>query len=52
VALNAALLISSARLFRTGMTQAAWKMYKLSAYPYLGIILTLACLDRWLSPLL
>jgi len=49
LALNAALILNSARLLRTGMTQAAWKMYKLSAYPYLGIILTLACVDRWLS---
>lgn len=48
LALNSALLLNSARLLRTGMTQAAWKMYKLSAYPYLGIILTLACVDRWL----
>ncbi len=45
--LNLALIWNSVRLFRTGMTQAAWKMYKLSAYPYLGLILTLACLDRW-----
>jgi len=49
LALNVALIASSVRLFRTGMTQAAWKMYKLSAYPYLGLILTLACLDRWVA---
>jgi len=47
--LNAALILNSARLLETGMTEAAWKMYKLSAYPYLGIILTLACVDRWLA---
>lgn len=52
LALNVALVWSSVRLFRTGMTQAAWKMYKLSAYPYLGLILTLACMDRWLALLL
>jgi protoheme IX farnesyltransferase len=49
LALNAALLVNSARLRRTGMNRAAWKMYKLSAYPYLGIILSLACLDRWFA---
>jgi protoheme IX farnesyltransferase len=52
LAINGVLLLNSARLLRTGLTQSAWRMYKLSAYPYLGIILTLACVDRWLSPLL
>ena len=46
--LNGALILNTARLLKTGMTEAAWRIYKLSAYPYLGIILTLACLDRWL----
>lgn len=42
-----ALLLNSARLLRTGMTQTAWKAHKLFAYPYLGILLVLDCLDRW-----
>jgi protoheme IX farnesyltransferase len=45
--LNSALIANSARLLKSGMTEAAWRIYKLSAYPYLGLILTLACLDRW-----
>jgi len=49
IPLNAALLLASARLVGSGASGGAWRVYKLSAYPYLGLIFCAACLDRWLS---
>ena len=36
------------RLVRNGAAADAWKMYKLSSFPYLGVIFTIMCLDIWL----
>jgi len=34
-------------LIRSGTSLDAWKVYKLSAFPYLGVIFTVLCLDFW-----
>jgi protoheme IX farnesyltransferase len=35
------------RLLRSGLTRDAWKLYKLSAFPYLGLIFITMCLNFW-----
>lgn len=42
-------VVSTTRLFYTGMSRDAWKTYKLTAFPYLGIIFLAMVLDLWLS---
>lgn len=34
-------------LLRSGLTRDAWKVYKLSAFPYLGLIFIAMCLNYW-----
>ncbi len=36
------------RLVTSGASRDAWKLYRLSAFPYLGILFTVMCLDIWL----
>ncbi len=36
------------RLMISSASQDAWKLYKLSAFPYLGLIFLAMCLDIWL----
>ena len=36
------------RLVISGATKDAWRLYKLSAFPYLGLIFLIMCLDIWL----
>ena len=36
------------RLVISGATKDAWRLYKLSAFPYLGLIFLVMCLDIWL----
>lgn len=46
--LGLVMIAANAYLLRTGASRDAWKVYKLSAYPYLGLIFTLMCLDLWM----
>lgn len=46
--LGGAMLYASYRLLRQGPGEASWKVYKLSAYPYLGLIFLAMILDLWL----
>jgi len=34
-------------LLKSGASRDAWKVYKLSAFPYLGVIFTVLCLNFW-----
>ncbi|MEE8471060.1 MAG: UbiA family prenyltransferase, partial [Dehalococcoidia bacterium] len=34
-------------LLRSGASRAAWRVYKLSAFPYLGAIFTVLCFSFW-----
>ena len=43
-----ATLYASANLMRTQASKDAWKIYKLSAFPYLGLIFLAMCLNFWL----
>lgn len=42
------MVYASSRLVVSGATREAWRLYKLSAFPYLGIIFLIMCLDIWL----
>jgi protoheme IX farnesyltransferase len=46
--LGALMLYANARLLFSMTSTAAWRVYKLSAFPYLGIIFLTMCLDIWL----
>lgn len=35
-------------LLKSGTSHDAWRVYKLSAFPYLGIIFTVLCLNFWI----
>lgn len=39
---------ASSRLVTSSTSQDAWRLYKLSAFPYLGLIFLAMCLDIWL----
>jgi len=39
---------SSARLITSTASKDAWRVYKLSAFPYLGVIFLALCIDSWL----
>ena len=41
-------ITSSARLIYTGLSRDSWKVYKLTAFPYLGILFLAMALDVWL----
>lgn len=47
--LGIAMVYSSLRLVTTGASTAAWRLYKLSAFPYLGILFLTMSLDVWLG---
>jgi heme O synthase-like polyprenyltransferase len=34
-------------LLKSGTSRDAWKVYKLTAFPYLGVIFTVLCLNFW-----
>jgi len=42
------MVYSGWRLLASKVSQDAWRMYKLSAFPYLGVIFLAMCLDLWL----
>ncbi len=46
--LSLAMVIASIRLLFNPVSQNAWVVYKLSAFPYLGIIFTIMAVDAWL----
>lgn len=46
--LGAMMLYSSARLVTAYSSNSAWKLYKLSSFPYLGLLFLAMCLDIWL----
>lgn len=35
-------------LLKSGSSRDAWKVYKLSAFPYLGVIFTVLCINFWI----
>lgn len=47
--LSILMFYASARLVVSGASPDAWKLYKLSAFPYLGLLFLAMCLDIWLS---
>ena len=42
------MVYASLRLVVSSASQDAWRLYKLSAFPYLGLIFLAMCLDIWL----
>jgi len=46
--LSLVMIYASTRLAFTNQSGDAWKLYKLSAFPYLGLIFLAMCLDIWL----
>lgn len=48
IVLGVLMVGASARLVTSTATRDAWKVYKLSAFPYLGIIFLAMCIDSWL----
>ena len=46
--LGGIVVYSSVRLVISASSQSAWRLYKLSAFPYLGLIFLTMCLDIWL----
>ena len=42
------MVYAGARLVISGAAKDSWRLYKLSAFPYLGIIFLIMCLDIWL----
>jgi len=42
------MVYGSTRLVVSGVSRDAWRLYKLSAFPYLGLIFFTMCLDIWL----
>jgi len=46
--LSVIMVYASSRLVIASTSQNAWRLYKLSAYPYLGVIFLTMCLDIWL----
>jgi len=46
--LGVVMIYANARLLVSGASRDAWKVYKLSAFPYLGLIFLAMTLDVWL----
>ena len=42
------MVYASSRLVISSDYQDAWKLYKLSSFPYLGLLFLTMCLDIWL----
>jgi hypothetical protein len=41
-------VFTTARLVFTGISHDAWRVYKLTAFPFLGILFLTMVLDLWL----
>ncbi len=50
--LGIVMVYASSRLVISAASHDAWKLYKLSAFPYLGLIFLIMCLDTWLFRML
>ena len=48
VVLGVSMLYATARLVNSHASRDAWKLYKLSSFPYLGLIFVAMCLSLWL----
>jgi len=48
VLLGMLMVYANSRLLISSASQDAWRVYKLSAFPYLGLIFLAMCLDSWL----
>lgn len=46
--LGVMIVLASLRLVVSSDSQDAWRLYRLSAFPYLGLIFLSMCLDIWL----
>jgi len=46
--LGIVMVYASLRLVISSTARVAWRMYKLSSFPYLGLIFLVMCLDIWL----
>jgi len=46
--LGVMMLYASSRLVISNTSRDAWRLYKLSSFPYLGLIFLAMCLDIWL----
>ncbi len=46
--LSIIMVYASSRLVISSTSDDAWRLYKLSAFPYLGLIFLTMCLDIWL----
>ena len=42
------MLYTSSRLVVSSTSRNAWRLYKVSSFPYLGLIFLAMCLDIWL----
>lgn len=45
---GAGMVYASYNLLRRGTSEEAWRVYKLSAFPYLGVIFTVLCITFWI----
>jgi protoheme IX farnesyltransferase len=50
VVLSLVMIFANLRLLYSANSKEAWRVYKLSAFPYLGLIFLAMCLDAWLLP--
>ena len=48
ILLGTIMVYASSRLVVSSSSKDAWRLYKLSAFPYLGLIFLTMCLDIWL----
>ena len=46
--LSILMICANARLLFSMTSPASWQVYKLSSFPYLGVIFLVMCLDIWL----
>ena len=46
--LSIMMVSANAHLLKSTTSEASWRVYKLSSFPYLGIIFLIMCLDIWL----
>jgi protoheme IX farnesyltransferase len=48
IVMGLAMLLSTIRLVGSHKSKDAWKLYKLSSFPYLGVLFIAICLSLWL----
>ena len=46
--LGGVLIYTSLRLVASASSRNSWRLYKLSAFPYLGLLFLIMCMDIWL----